>query len=93
MTMEQADKFKELYPELSRDTGGQILQMIYDGQATELNNAEDFKNDTLFCEWYYTIDLDQNEWRVYDSGKLVRTYQLDKLPTVDEFINSFKNDD
>lgn len=58
VSMDVADKFKELHPELSRDTGAGILQLIADGKATEVQLDKEFKDDGLFCEYWYEIDLD-----------------------------------
>ena len=58
MNSEQAFEFKKRYPGLDRDHGAGVLQLIYDGKVTEIRLNEDFKTDTLFCEYYYTINLD-----------------------------------
>lgn len=58
--------FEEKYPGLYRDTGAKILEMIYKGEVTELQNSIDFVNDSLWCEWAYVIDLDKNTFEVYE---------------------------
>ena len=58
----------ELYPELSRDTGADILKMIAnmaDGQELRLHDQHGFAGDGLFCEWAYVIDLDTDSLEVY----------------------------
>ena len=59
LTMEQAEWYRQNYPELSRDTGADILKLVQDSEGKlKLHNSEDFKNDGLFCEYYYRIDMD-----------------------------------
>lgn len=59
-------KFRELFPELTRDIGGEILQIIADseGELKTLNDIE-FAADSLFCEWAYVIDFDKNVFEIY----------------------------
>jgi hypothetical protein len=65
VTMDISDKFKSQWPELDRDCAAAILEMVYNGDATELFNNESFAQDGLFCEWAYVIDLDKNTFEVY----------------------------
>jgi len=61
------------WPELSRDTGAEILQMIADRpEGIKLGNALSFAGDSLMCEWAYVIDL--------DSGKLEVLKGFNKTP-------------
>ena len=53
------------YPHLSRDCGGDILNMITFKNITKVDNSIDFAADSLFCEWAYVIDLDKNTFEVY----------------------------
>ena len=56
----------KVYPELSRDTGRRILDMIYDREdGMRLNNEIEFAADSLFCEWAWLIDLDANRFEAY----------------------------
>lgn len=68
MTVEQADKYKQKYPLLSRDNGADILQMIMESEEKTnwVNDSSDFAADSLFCEWAYIIDLDKNVFEVYE---------------------------
>lgn len=56
------------HPELSRDTGANILQLVYDGSALRLWNRSGFVKDSLLCEWVYVIDLDKGRFEVYTSN-------------------------
>lgn len=71
--------WQELYPELSRDTGAGVLDIIYNNpnERIVLSNSIDFANDNTFCEWVYIIDLDNDTLGVYDNC----VYGIDKIPT------------
>lgn len=62
-----ADRFREAYPEFSRDTGAEILTMIQNSRITSncLENSLTFAADSLFCEWAYVIDFDKRTFEVY----------------------------
>lgn len=55
----------DIPPEFSRDTGADILNLVYEGKAEVLINSWDFAADSLFCEWCYVIDLDKGTFEVY----------------------------
>ena len=57
--------WQKFYPELSRDTGGDILKLIMFKNKTKLKNSLNFAADSFFCEWAYVIDLDKNTYEVY----------------------------
>lgn len=69
MTFEEADKFKERYPQLSRDVGAQVLLQValaqVAGETLPLVDQIEFANDSLFCEWAYVVDLDENTFEIY----------------------------
>jgi hypothetical protein len=67
MTGEQADKYHEAYPYLSRDHCAKILDLIYDSPDKEimLEDSTNFAAESLFCEWAYVIDLDKNVLECY----------------------------
>ena len=58
--------WQKFYPELSRDTGGDILELIMFKNKTKLRNSLNFAADSLFCEWAYVIDLDKNAFEIYN---------------------------
>jgi len=60
-----ADKIDQKYPYLSRDTGGEILQMIQETNVPFIQNSIDFAKDSLFCEYAYVVDLDNDILEVY----------------------------
>jgi len=66
INMTIADEHKRLYPHMSRDTGGKILEMIYKSEnGLRLFNSLSFVKDSLFCEWAYLVDLNNNTLEVY----------------------------
>jgi hypothetical protein len=67
MTMEQAEKYHERYPLLTRDNGAQILEMINESDESEcwVQDSTNFAGDSLFCEWAYVIDYDKGNFEIY----------------------------
>lgn len=53
------------YPELWRDAGAEILQMVMDNGGLVLQNDIEFAADSMFCEWAWVIDLDKNTFEGY----------------------------
>lgn len=45
------------YPQLSRDVGAGILEMVADGSVTKVFRDRDFKDDSIWCEYWYLLDL------------------------------------
>jgi hypothetical protein len=68
MNMDQSDLYKKAYPYSSRDIGAGILQMVNESEDTEivLQDTTKFAADSLFCEWAYLINLDNNNLEVYE---------------------------
>lgn len=64
--LETSNKHKKRYPEMSRDTGAEILDMINEKQNLRIESNLDFAGDSLFCEWLYLIDLDKNTFEIYE---------------------------
>ncbi len=58
VTVEESDRIKMKYPEFDRDQGAGILELIMQGVVQRVQLDEEFKNDKLYCEYYYEIDLD-----------------------------------
>ena len=116
-TMEVANTFGRAYPENSRDTGAAVLEIIQNAtEPLKLQDSIEFASDSLFCEWAYVIDLDQNTLEVYRGFnkkplssserfaflqhlgteyypiKHVITYNLDDLPTEEDFTKIEEKD-
>lgn len=67
MNSEQSSMYHKKYPYLSRDNGAEILDMIMESEESVLlRDSSDFAGDSLFCEWAYLIDLDNNVLECYE---------------------------
>jgi hypothetical protein len=64
-TLEAWNTWKSFYPELCRDTGADILSLIQDQGKRKLYNQLNFAGNSLFCEWAYVIDLDNEILEIY----------------------------
>lgn len=67
MNMDQSDLYRKQYQYLSRDIGADILNKVYNAKDEEimLGDSSYFAADSLFCEWAYVIDLDNEMFEVY----------------------------
>lgn len=67
VTMAQSDQFyaDPRFAPLSRDVSASVLPLIAEGKVEFLNDSRDFGKDSLFCEWAYVIDLDENILECY----------------------------
>lgn len=81
------------YPELSREIGGAILELVQNGKpqwknpggehlpVTELENEIDFVRAGLFCEFAYVVDLDNDVLEVYTG------FHKDDVPKGERFAH------
>lgn len=61
------EDWKEKYAHLSRDVGTDILYIALKCEGKlKLINQELFASDSLMNEWSYVIDLDKNQFEVYE---------------------------
>ena len=82
------EEYNVLYPELNRDVGTDILQMIIDNdKILKLMDDSAFAKDSLFCEYAYVIDLDNNLFEVY------KGFNKTPLTGKDRFFYLQKEDD
>lgn len=66
VSCEIADKHSEMFPELSRDTGAKILQLVQSKpEGLKLYNSIAFAGNSLMCEFAYILDLDKNVLEFY----------------------------
>lgn len=87
LNMEQAEKYHEAYPLLSRDNGAGVLQMMMESKddIVKLKDSTSFKEDGLFCEWWYKIDLDKMTLGVYDGPEhCVKEFDINKIKNMEE---------
>lgn len=67
LTMEDAEKYKKVAYELSRDcSGDEYLKGIQEGKFEWKKDSLDFAAAGLFCEWCYVVDLDKQTFEVYE---------------------------
>lgn len=52
------ETWKATHPQLSRDLGAKVLDMVAKSSGMELYDSYAFGGDSLFCEYAYVIDLD-----------------------------------
>lgn len=70
----------KVYPELSRDTCANILQLVATRESgMKLENELPFAADSLFCEWAWLIDLDQNTFEGYKGFNKVPLTEEDRF--------------
>lgn len=63
--VEKTKDWTKLYPHLTRSVSAELLTLICRAGGLALVDSLDFANDSLFCEWAYVIDYDQNVFEVY----------------------------
>ena len=78
-------EWKDTHGCISRDTGAEILNEVYEGKVTRLVNQETFVADSLFCEWAYVVDLDKNTFEVYEG------FNQEPLTKEDRFFELTEN--
>jgi len=89
MDNKQAEQYHREFPGLSRDHCAGILQLIHDGEVTEIQLNEDFKNDDVFCEFCYIVDLDKetvsvNDGKEYTFKQWTRGGLMERLEARDD---------
>ena len=75
-----SNAFRKNWPELSRDIGGDVLERICETEGTfETIDDLSFAADSLFCEFAYVIDFDDNTFSWY------RGFNESPLPETERF--------
>lgn len=92
ITLEQGNMLERMYPQLSRNTCSDILNVIAYSMGNEivLHLDTDFENDELFCEGVFTVNFQTNEF-ISNCGVEVR-FPLDNLPTEEVYLNAFRQE-
>ncbi|EBS4516447.1 hypothetical protein DQT32_03325 [Salmonella enterica subsp. enterica serovar Braenderup] len=57
-------RYQDKYPQFNRSTGADIFYLIQNG-TFELRDDFDFGRDSLWCEFAYIINLDNNTLEIY----------------------------
>ena len=81
-------KFSSMLPSFSRDTCGDILNVVrWSAGPVPLTDEREFEFDDLFCEGVYTVDYHTNKF-ISNFGVTVE-FPLDNLPTLEEYLQGF----
>ncbi len=84
-------KFSSMLPSFSRDTCGDILNVVrWSAGPVPLVDEREFENDDLFCEGVYEVNYNTNKF-VSKYGDLTVEFPLDNLPTKEEYLQGFVN--
>ena len=93
ISIDISSRFEREHPTLCRDVGARILKMILDSKTgVELIDSSSFANDTTFCEFVYSIDLDRNTLSCYECGKTNKFYECSifDVPSDKDFLDTYE---
>jgi hypothetical protein len=86
-------KFSSMLPSLSRDTCGDILNVVrWSAGPVPLVDEREFENDDLFCEGVYEVNYQTNKF-VSKFGDVVAEFPLNNLPDESTYLNAFTSQD
>jgi hypothetical protein len=76
----------EIYPQFSRDICAKILELVYTNkeEVLLLKNSLNFAADSLFCEWAYLVNLDNDTLEVYKGFNKSRLNEFDRFLFLEE---------
>jgi hypothetical protein len=81
-------KFSSILPSFSRDTCGDILNVVrWSAGPVPLIDESEFEFDDLFCEGVYEVNYNTNKF-ISKFGVTVE-FPLDNLPTADDYLQRF----
>ena len=87
---DDSNKFGMLYPNLTRDTGADILNVVaWSVGEVLLVDSSDFAEDELMCEGIYSVNY-QSKMFTSKFGDLLVSFPLDDLPTNQEYLDAFE---
>jgi hypothetical protein len=82
-------KFSAMLPSFSRDTGGDILNVVrWSSSNVLLTDESAFEFDDLFCEGVYEVNYNNNKF-VSKFGGVVVEFPLNALPDSTTYLNAF----
>ena len=88
VSLDVANRFSEIHPELSRDTGADILNIVANStNELILKDSLNFAADSLFCEYAYVVDLDNNRLEVYKGFNQKPLTPADRFYTLSENVD------
>jgi hypothetical protein len=79
INLKQGNELNKAYPALSRDPGAKILELIQNENIRELVDNVSFASNSLFCEYAYLIDLDNNLLEVYSGFQKLTLTDADRF--------------
>jgi hypothetical protein len=83
-------KFSSMLPSFSRDTCGDILNVVrWSAGPVPLVDEREFENDDLFCEGVYTLNYQTREFISWFNEDTI-TFSLDELPDEEAYLNAWK---
>lgn len=65
MNLEQDRKFQENYPQYHRCTSAKIFDLVLNHGVKKVSLYVEFGKDSLFCEYAYVLNLDNNTLEFY----------------------------
>ena len=66
-TTKQVDAMWKAYPQFSRDTGAEILEIVQNHpNGIKLCDELSFAADSLFCEWAWVVDFDAGTFEGFE---------------------------
>jgi hypothetical protein len=82
-------KFSSMLPSLSRDTCGDILNVVrWSAGPVPLVDESPFENDSLFCEGVYEVNFQTRQFITKYAG-ITMEFSLDDLPDQDRYLARF----
>lgn len=84
VSMAVADRFKRKNAHLDRDMGAHILSYIQNTPQPEVSLDTNFAADSLFCEWAYLIDLDNDTLEVYRGFNETPLYDSERFKFLEQ---------
>lgn len=95
VNMEVANKFEKAHPQLSRNTGYQILDLIQESEpGLKLSHDYGFAANSLMCEYAYVVDFDKNQFEVYigfNKASVDPGQRFAELPLEDDRRHEYKH--
>lgn len=80
LTGDALDAFNKAHANWHRSVRADIIRLIYDSEdGLVLVNHLDFAADSLFCEWAYVVDMDEDTFEVYKGFNKTKLGDLDRF--------------
>lgn len=84
----ETDKDLASLPEFSRNAGADILEMIQSGKVPSVHLSTSFAAASLFCEWAYLVDLDNDVLEVYKGFNTTELKEVDRFLYLEEYSDA-----